>query len=373
MDNFDKDKNELSQDELDELNNESYDALSEFEQNDNDENNNLSEELSKKQIQKQNEIETVKSKISKILKASNIEIVDENFGDEYEEDDDESSRKSQQDYDTLKALFGDKDRNKKDELTLTIDDFDYTYVGRYLEEFDLMHIKNIKHIRLKNPLAKKLKKVLIAAGIIVIAGTATILGVVLNKKNPVVITSVSLSQTASTSKYYVGENFSYDGLFIDVGYSDGTKNIIPLKKEHINQIEGGRVEVLNDNIQFLGGSVLMTISYEGYTLTYAVNVENKEPQGVEVRYSNSIFNLNAGDYISGHLNGKSDLVILVDYGDYGISKIDSYTGVTLMLDSEICFYEQGRGWRVPKNTSRKAFTIKLNIGNSEFIKVISNN
>ena len=83
--------------------------------------------LTEKQRIKVEKLNSVKSKISQILKSQNIEIVDENIGDEYEmEGAGESEAKSQQDYDSLKALFGDKDKGKSQELTLTIDDFDYT-------------------------------------------------------------------------------------------------------------------------------------------------------------------------------------------------------------------------------------------------------
>ena len=97
----------------------------------------------KEQIEKLN---AVKSKISKILQSQNIEIIDENIGDEYESVN-ATKEFNQQDYDALNTGFAAK--NKTKELTLTIDEFDYTYVGQYLEEFDLMHIKSIKKIRLQ--------------------------------------------------------------------------------------------------------------------------------------------------------------------------------------------------------------------------------
>ncbi len=353
---------------FDEKKPEEYDALSEFTESEEIDNNqdDLENEISEKQIQKQNEIEAVRSKISKILKSSNIEIVDENLGDEYEAED-EGGRQSQQDYDTLKAMFGDKDRNKKDELTLTIDDFDYTYVGRYLEEFDLMHVKNIKHIRMKNPYAKKIKKVLIAAAAVMVVGIAGVVAYFATRDNPVTMTSVALSQETSTSKYYVGENFSFDGLFINVGYSDGSTKRIPVTIDNIvrERCEGGRFEIINDNIQFLGGSVLMAIDYEGYNLSYSVEVKNKELRGIDARYADGILNLNAGEYITGHLNGKEDLTILLNYGSYGISKVSSYSNITILVDGEACTYSAGLGWKVPKST--KGATIIVQYGEYNYI------
>ena len=339
-----------------------YDVLSEYEdeqpENDSQEE---SQALTQKQLQKQSEIETVKSKISKILKSTNIEIVDENFGDEYELDESDSQKQSQQDYDTLKALFGDKDRNKKDELTLTVDDFDYTYVGKYIEEFDLMHVKNIKHIRLKNPYAKKIKKALIAASVVfalVIGGFA---GFYFTRQTPVTVTSVTLSQNASTSIYHTGDDFCFDGLDINVKYSDKTTKKVKLSKQYLDHIEGGGYEILNDKIQFLGGSVLMVFNYEGNTLNYSVEVKNRELQGIKVSYADGIFDLKKDEYIVGYPNGKNDFVVKFDYGDYyGYSKNGSYSYITIKVDGMICSYENGRGWKVPKATKDSILTIEYN-------------
>ena len=62
--------------------------------------------LTETQRKKKEKLDSVKSKISKILQSQNIEIVDENFGDEYEKDTIETSEQSEQDYDELKSLFG---------------------------------------------------------------------------------------------------------------------------------------------------------------------------------------------------------------------------------------------------------------------------
>ena len=133
--------------------------------------------LTDSQREKKERLDSVKSKIAQILKSQNIEIVDENFGDEYETGSGGSTEeRSQQDYDSLKALFGDKDKGKKQELTLTIDDFDYTYVGQYIDEYDLMHMKNIKRIKLQKKYPKWMKKAIIAASVIAVVGVGVFLG-----------------------------------------------------------------------------------------------------------------------------------------------------------------------------------------------------
>ncbi len=351
---------------------EEYDVLADYETEEDKQETAPEEvsELTEKQIQKQSEIETVKSTISKILKSSNIEIVDENFGDEFEDEDGDAA-KSKQDYDALKALFGDKDRNKKDELTLTIDDFDYTYVGKYIEEYDLMHLKNIKRIKLRNPNAKKIKRAMIAAGLILVVGLGGALGWLLTRQSPVVMTTVGLSQSSSTSNYFVGEKFSFDGLFINVGYSDGSLKRVQLNAEHLDHTEGGSVDVIGDEIQFLGGNVSMVFNYEGYNLTYNIEVKpNRTLEGIEARYSDKIFHLNAGEFIGSYANGKSDLIVLFDYGEYGLSKAGNYDNITVKVDGVSMPYEKGKGWRMTTSTEGKLITVEYMTAAQTFTTIL---
>ncbi len=352
---------------------EEYDVLSEY-ATEEPEQASQNEELSEKQLQKQSEIEGVKSKISQILKSSNIEIVDENFGDEYESDESDASKQSQQDYDTLKALFGDKDRNKKDELTLTIDDFDYTYVGNYVEDFDLMHLKNIKRIKLHNPNIKKIKKALIVASLVLIVAIGGTVGYLMTRKTPVVISSVSLSQAASTSTYYVGETFSYDGLYIVVKYSDGSTKKVKLSGKHFDASKTeGYINSQQNTISFLGGNVAMAFKYEGYNLTYNVEVKNKKIEAISANFSDKILNLNAGDYIYGYGNGKTDLIVLMDYGDYGLSKAVDYTKINLLVDGEYMPYDYSvGGWRLTKSTKNANVSIEYRQGEDLFSHQIKN-
>jgi len=342
---FDEQKN--SEDEF--VAEENYDVLAQYDDASEEQ---QTTDLTEKQLQKQSEIENVKSKISKILKSSNIEIIDENFGDEYELEDGDDKKQSQQDYDTLKALFGDKDRNKKDELTLTIDDFDYTYVGKYLEEFDLMHLKNIKHIRLKNPNTKKIKKALIAASLIVVLGLGGFFGYLFTRQKPIEMTTVSLSQTSATSKYYVGETFNFDGLYVNVAYSDGSQKRVKLSTEYLDHTERGGADVIGNEIKFLGGNVVMVFNYNGHRLDYMVEVKNREVSGISAKFADNISKLKKGDYIKGHINGKNDLVVLIDYGDYGLTKAQSYQNISLKVYDiygveYVCQYVNGSGWKLP--------------------------
>ena len=63
----------------------------------------------KEQIER---INAVKSKISKILQSSNIEIIDENIGDEYESGGGAAKEFNQQEYDALNTGFSQKNKTK---------------------------------------------------------------------------------------------------------------------------------------------------------------------------------------------------------------------------------------------------------------------
>ena len=311
-------------------------------------------ELTEKQIQKQNEIETVRSKISQILKSSNIEIVDENFGDEYDLDESDAQKQSQQDYDTLKALFGEKDRNKKDELTLTIDDFDYTYVGKYIEEFDLMHLKTIKHIKLKNPYAKKIKKALIAASLVVVVAVGAVCGFMFTKTEPVVLKSVTLSQNASYANFYEKDYFNFDGLKLKLEYSNGVREEKDLTYNHLILTEGGSVERIDaaETIQFLGGDVRMTFSYEGFNLLYNVEVKEKVLVGISARTADGIYSLKKDDYI----NAENQLVVLFEYDGFGFSKDGDLDNITINVDGIACgaYNADRKGWLVSADINKNS-------------------
>ena len=272
--------------------------------------------LTEIQKQKYEKLGNVKDKISKILKSSNVEIVDENIGDEYDLDyATDSEKQQQQDYDSLKALFGNKDKAKKQELTLTIDDFDYTYVGQYIDEYDLMHMKGIKKVRLQRKYPKHLKKFLIAACVVLIAGLGGFLGYYFTRETPVYLKSVALNQTENN--YYIYENFDYTGLYLITEYSNGVKQYIPLNGNYLVDIIG-RVERNGDDIQFTGGTLAeLTFSYQGFNVKYSVNILEKIKEGLIALYSPGFFNLQSGEYITDDY-----LKILCDYGDYGQELLD---------------------------------------------------
>ena len=290
--------------------------------------------LTEAQKAKVEKLNNVKGKISKILQSQNIEIIDENIGDEYENDNvKEGGEQSQQDYDSLKALFGDKGKNKKQELTLTIDDFDYTYVGQYLEEFDLMHLKNIKRVRLQRKKNKKLRKALLIVSIVLIVGLGGFLAYYFTRETPVYLKNVTLSQTSHD--YYVNEYFDYTGLYFNLEYSDGRVERIKLENKYLIDATG-KVERTGENnelIQFVSGNTAtLVFKYEGFEVTYTINILKKNEKGISLIYSDGLFNLKSGDSIT------SDYILfMINYGEYGEELGDiTQSGVKLFVDGTEC-------------------------------------
>ena len=314
--------------------------------------------LTEIQKQKYEKLGNVKDKISKILKSSNVEIVDENIGDEYDLDyATDSEKQQQQDYDSLKALFGNKDKSKKQELTLTIDDFDYTYVGQYIDEYDLMHMKGIKKVRLQRKYPKHLKKFLIAACVVLIAGLGGFLGYYFTRETPVYLKSVALNQTENN--YYIYENFDYTGLYLITEYSNGVKQYIPLNGNYLVDIIG-RVERNGDDIQFTGGTLAeLTFSYQGFNVNYSVNILEKIKEGLIALYSPGFFNLQSGEYITDDY-----LKILCDYGDYGQELLDlSSSEIELYVNDTKLNYVTNYG------ETKSGFLLTENLTESSTIRV----
>lgn len=259
----------------------------------------LEEDVYTEQQQKKLEkLSSVKDKISKILKSSNVEIVDENFGDEYESGDgvvDEAQM--QQDYDSLKALYGAKGQNKGKELTLTIDDFDYSHTGQYIEEYDLMHLKGIKKIRLQNKHSKLIKRLAIIGSAVAVVAVLIVVALQMLKTQPVVLTSISLNE--QTGVYYVNETFDYSGLYIITKYSDGTTKKVKLNTSNFSGTVGGNNNIENGNIKFLGGSpVTITFSYGGYTTEFVAEVKTKVMNGLRATYDDSLFDFENGKVVT---------------------------------------------------------------------------
>ncbi len=350
--NLENDSEETASGDLEELLTDSDDETGEIDES--DPTNYESEKVTEAQQRQYEKLGNVKEKISKILKASNIEIIDENIGDEYESDGESDSKKQQQqDYDSLKALFGDADKNKKNELTLTIDDFDYTYVGQYVDELDLMHVKGIKHIKLQRKHSKHFKKFVIAAAVILVAGLGGLLGFLLLRQKPVTLQSVALNQTSNI--YYVNQNFEYTGLYFVAKYSDGTTRRIPLSNEYLYDVVGS-VDRSNNSIKFLGGAQAdLTFTYNGFNVVYNVEIKHKTLEGIQAFYTDGLFNLKAGEYLTNDY-----LIVLCDYGEYGVEELALSSLVKITVDGhELVYSSNNNGYIIENELSSLTSVIKI--------------
>ncbi len=270
--------------------------------------------LSPKEQEKLDNLNKVKSKISRILQSSNIEIIDENEGDDYNNSSDaDLKRRQQEDYDSLKSLFGGTDKNKKQELTLTIDDFDYSYTGQYVDEYDLVHLKNIKKVKLQHKHKKLIKRLSIAAAIVLVLAVGLTVGLILIRKTPVYLKSISLSKTEQT--YYLNDSFDFTGLYIYAEYSNGEVVKTPLLSSYCYDTQG---YVETNTLTFTNGTdATLFFSYMGLSTSMKITIVEKEVSGLHVICSDGLYKLSAGEYIT-----TDDLLVFVDYSNHVSELLD---------------------------------------------------
>lgn len=322
--------------------------------------------LTEKQRNKLEKLNNVKSKISKILQSSNIEIVDENFDDEYESGSSDSvDGQSQQDYDSLKAMFGGKDSGKKDELTLTIDDFDYTYIGQYLEEYDLMHMKNIKRVKIIRKKSPKLRKFLLISSLVLVIAIGAVLAFVFTRKEPVYLKSVTLNQTERS--YYLNDRFDYTGLYFIAEYSDGRIEKVKLEASHLNNQMSTRIERVGDSNEEIifsyPNNANLVFTYQGFNVNYDVKVDKKKELAICALYTKGIFNIEANGYITNDV-----LDMYIEYEDIGVEITDLSSQFTIWIGSDKCEYTKD-GFKTINGTTMDS-VIKIVYG--EFVVTLQN-
>ena len=314
-------------------------------------------------------LSSVKEKISKILQSSNIEIVDENEGDEFDTSS-EGAEKSQQDYDSLKAIFGSGEKNKKNELTLSIDDFDYTYAGKYVEEYDILHLKNIKKIKMQRKHSKAAKKLIIAAAALLVVGVGITLGVILTRKTPVYLESISLSQTEMN--IFKDMSFKYDNIYILAHYSNGEVDRIKLTDKYLTDSTGFVESRPDGSIVFSGGEqATLVFTYSGLKTSMKINIlakEVDEENPLKVLTAPSLSHLNEGDYIT-----DKKLIILVHYTNtiFEYEKVDlSNVSIRLITDSgathNLSYDSEKKGFLVPVNFDSSS------VGESSYLEITYN-
>lgn len=325
--------------------------------------------LTDKQRVKLEKINNVRDKISKILKTSNVEIVDENFDDDYEYGSGEiSSEQSQQDYDSLKAMFKGKDKSK-DELTLTIDEFDYTYIGQYLEEYDLLRMKNIKKVKIIRKRSPKLKKFLIAACLILLVGAGAVLGFLFTRPQPVYLKNVSLNKFERD--YYVHDTFEYSGLYFIAEYSDGSIQKIKLTSDYYNaERSTGIIDRTGENNEIISfkqaETVNLVFSYQGFDVKYVVNVEERVETGLHAVYT-GLYNVGENRVVN-----EENILSLVLYDKENKPTVIDLSQVELYVGTDKYSYIDDVGFRITKGTDKNSeirivygtFSVTLEYGKS---------
>lgn len=293
----------------------------------------------------------VRQKITKILNTSNVEIVDENIGDEFVEDEDSGKKKKQeQDYDELKELFGESDKNKKHELTLTIDDFDYSYRGQYVDELDMLHVKSIKKIKLQRKHSKHFKRLIIAASILLVVGIAVMISFLMLRKKPVELVSAALNQQGNT--YMVNQSFKYTGLYIQAKYSDGSSRDIQLDESYLVDIVGNVLRS-DGEITFLGGTqVDLVFSYNGFRMVYTITLKSKTAEKLGVYYSDGLFDLKANSVIT------DEYLMLL----FGSDWVELSSAASITVDgTKLQYSSERKGFLVTNDiTAESSITVEYN-------------
>lgn len=279
-----------------------------------------SEELKELEREKQEQLDSVQSRISRILKNGSVEIVDENAGDIYEfGESSDKERKQQEDYDSLKALFG-TEKAKSLEITVVEDEFDYAYVGQYVDELDILHIKNIKHVKLQSKHSKAFKILTAAAVLVAVLVLAIVLPLVLLREKPVYLVSISLNQ--SEASYFVDEQFVFSGRYIIAKYSDGSSKRVQLSYNMLDRDSTyGSIIYSNGNVIFSSGGTSsvarLAFNYEGMSTVLEVTVKQKQIVGIGAT-SNELFNTpGTATFI-----GKDKLVVYVEYEQLGAQELE---------------------------------------------------
>ena len=303
--------------------------------------------LTESQKNKLEKLNYVKNKISKILQSSNIEIVDENFDDEYESASGSGGTYSQEDLDSLKAMFGDKDKGAKSEITLTIDDFDYSYIGQYLEEYDLMHMKNIKRVKIIRKKSPKLRKFMMISSLVLIAAIGSISAFVFTRPKPVYLKAVTLNQTERV--YYLNDKFDYTGLYFIAEYSDGRVEKIKLDTSHFNGDMSTRIERAGENNEDIvfsyPNNANLVFTYQGFNVAYDVSVAKKAEIGILALYTKGIFNIEANGYITNDY-----LDFYINYEDVGVEIAEFSGNFQLFVDGIECVFEAKKGFKIVNGT-----------------------
>ena len=232
----------------------------------------------------------------------------------------QGSKKGANSYDAFMKQFG-----KKSDKTESA-----SVLGKYDSDLDFRLNRKIRKVHL--PLLKKTKIIISAVAGAFVVVFATLLGVLLYKPTaPVVLSSIALSQpvveeTVGTkvNKYYyvydnhVGETLSYDNVYINCEYSNGSKTKVSVDSAMATVISSNMVK----NGKFSkAGNCDVQISYQGNNLILRYVVSYNMPQEMNLflaNANNNTIDLSEND-TSINLNNR--LRVNVEYQDGTIKSV----------------------------------------------------
>ena len=102
------------------------------------------------------------------------------------------------------------------------------------------------------------------------------------------VTGISVSSAAHKTEYQVGDELDVTGLTIEVAYSDGTRQTVPVTADMVNGFSSAQA------VQ----SQILTITYEGHTAAYTVKITAAEQPG-GTKYQVTVSNTGDGGTAAG--------------------------------------------------------------------------
>ena len=133
------------------------------------------------------------------------------------------------------------------------------------------------------------------------------------------VTGISVSSTGHKTEYKVGESLDVTGLTIDVAYSDGSKQTVPVTEGMVSGFDSSKA----------AESQTLTITHEGHETTYTIRITaSEEPGGT--KYQVTLNNLGDGGSGGGSYEEGSTVTIRAgSKSGYTFSAWQQPEGVTL--------------------------------------------
>ena len=205
---------------------------------------------------------------------------------------------------------------KKTESTIDISSY-----GKYDSDLDFKLNRKIKKIRL--PMPKGIKA--LVASIVMVVLAASVVGIALWLYKPpekVELTRASIAQ--NVSGVYVGDKLSYDNLYIDCEYSDGSTKRIPISSSMVTSVDGN----VQNGIFTRKGDVWVTLNYQGKKIIFSFTVSERVLQGVSIISLAEVNDSAPIEVNAGFVDISDKIIVLANYDD----------GTSWIVDINKCKY-----------------------------------